>query len=258
VEPIVLEPSGDLGALRLIERELTPASRLVLDGIGASRDLLHGAGIDWGSGCGCLAIHTARIPTVERVIGLELDAESVRVAHENAALNDVVERTTFLHADDFEPYPEENRAALDDLRGRAGFLIANPPASQGDDGLGWRRRVLAGARAFLAPDAPALVQISYQYGRARIEQLARDVPGYTYGGVVAETDWVPFDQERPDLAHQLREYVREEERGGLAYPFERSPTAVEALAGYRASGVSPRSKWQLHLFRISGRVGSAT
>jgi methylase of polypeptide subunit release factors len=253
VEPIAIERTGGLGTLRLYECELTPASRLMLEAVGANRELLRGAGLDWGSGGGCLAIAAARIPAVERVLGLELDPESVRVARENAALNDVAGCVTFLCADLFEPPPGEERAPLDALRGRAAFLIANPPASRGDDGLGWRRRVLAGALDYLAPGAPVLLQISYQYGVARIEGLTRDVAGYAYQGVAAETDWVPFDQERPDLARQLREYGEEEARGGLAYTFEGERTATEALAHFDATGVSPRSKWQAHLYRVSGR-----
>ncbi len=249
MDVITIERTGGLGPLRLREREVTAASRLMLEGLGANRELLRGHGLDWGSGSGCLAILATRIPAVESVVGLELDALSVRVARENALLNEVRDRVTFLRADLFEPFPGEARAALDALRGGAEFLVTNPPASAGGDGLDLRRRMLAGALDYLVPGAPVLVQISYQYGLHRIEGLARDVPGYVYEGVAAETGWVPFDQERADLARQLEDYAAEELRGGPAFTFEDSLTAVEALSHRRQSGASPRSKWQLHLYR---------
>jgi hypothetical protein len=249
VEPTLIDTGPGAEPLRILERDFTPASRLVLQGLGAARGLLRGSGIDWGSGCGCLAIRAARIEAVDHVVGLELDPASIQLARENAVLNGVAGKVTFVRSDSFEPLRGEPRDRLDALRGRANFLLANPPASRGDDGLGWRRAILAGARDYLSPGAPLLLQISFQYGARRIEALTRDVPGTTYEGVVDETDWVPFDQERPDLARQLEEYASEEGRGGLPYTFEGSVTAAEALRRYREGGASPRSRWQLHLFR---------
>ena len=88
MEPTVVD-TGTGPPLRLLERELTPASRLSLLGVAAHRALLRGVGIDWGSGCGCLAIEAARAPGVDHVVGLERDPVSVELARENAALNDV-------------------------------------------------------------------------------------------------------------------------------------------------------------------------
>ena len=138
---------------------------------------------------------------------------------------------------------------------RTDFVITNPPASRGDDGLGWRRRVLDGARRFLVPDAPLLVQIASVYGLPRIERLADDVPGYRHDGLLAGSDWVPFDQQRSDLSLQLTEYVEEEGRGGLEYTFSlpggagEHSNARQALDYHRRTGQSPLAKWQVHLFR---------
>ncbi len=259
-QAVTFENTGGLGPLQIFsppgKLSLTPASYMAVEAIGTHRDLLAGVGIDWGSGSGCLAVAAAKISAVDGIVGLELAEEDLRVARENARVNGVSDKVTFLHADSYDPYPGENRAALDAIQGRTTFLIANPPASHGDDGLGWRRRVLEGARRFLVGGAPVLMQISYQYGRLRIQRLTDDVHGFTYEGVLAGSDWVVFDQERDDLSRQLVEYVAEEARGGLPYAFPTpgAPdsghvTAGEALEHFRRTGESPLSKWQLHLFR---------
>lgn len=109
------------------------------------------------------------------------------------------------------------------------------------------------ARRFLVDGAPALIQISYQYGTARIEGLVDDVPGYRYRGIAATTGWVSFDLSRSDLARQLVQYAAEEAGGGHRYVFrhpdeDREITAAEALDHHRGTGVSPLSKWQAHLY----------
>ena len=80
-----------------------------------------------------------------------------------------------------------------------------------------------------------------------------DVPGYRYEGVAGTTDWVPFDQSRADLAFQIVEYARVEAEGGIPYTFSDGAgghlTAAEAIERYQATGGSPLSKWQMHLFR---------
>jgi SAM-dependent methyltransferase len=252
-----ISETGGLGTLELEVPDgaggITAASRLCLEGVGKNRDLLSGTGLDWGSGSGCLAIAAARISAVERVIGIDVAADAVATATRNATRNGVADRVTFLEADLFTAAGDRGRELLSALEGRAGFLMANPPASDGDDGLGWRRAVLDEAKRFLVDGAPVLLQVSYQYGR-RIRRLATDVPGFEYRRVVATTDWIPFDQTRADLARSLQDYAEEEARGGLPYAFRnpddgRQLTATEALSRVIATGLSPMSRWQLHLLR---------
>ena len=133
------------------------------------------------------------------------------------------------------------------------FILANPPSSEGDDGFGYRRVVLRGARIFLVPGGVVFLSVSYQYGMSRVERLCQDAPGFEYRGVLASTDWVPFDLNRPDLLHCSHLYADEERRGGFEYAFrhprhEQTMTAQAALAHYEQTGDSPLSKWQTHLF----------
>lgn len=236
---------------------------MAVNAVASNRELLVGRGIDWGSGSGALTIAAAKIATVESLVGLELDQEDVAIARANAEANGVAEKITFIRSDSFSPLDGEDTASLEELVGATDFLIANPPASRGDDGLGWRRAVLRGALRFVRQDAPLLLQISFQYNVERIAMLAEDVPGYSYEGVIGTSDWVEFDQTRDDLATQLEEYAAEEAAGGTVYTFRGIgtggagrgggdgpyATATEALEHYRATGKSPVSKWQIHLFR---------
>jgi hypothetical protein len=235
---------------------LTPASLISLTAIVSHQHLLHGVGLDWGSGVGCLAIAAARVPTVDMVLGLEISPDNVAAAHANANHNGVADKTRFLVADGYTPRDHGDGARLEPFVGRVEFIIANPPASEGDDGFEFRRIVLRGARNWLRPGAVVFLNVSYQYGIERLHGLTEDAPGFHYESVLASTDWVPFDLTRPDLLLNLQDYVAEEEHGGRHYTFqdpaaqtERLIDARTALEHFRRTGQSPLSKWQTHLFR---------
>lgn len=234
---------------------LTPASLLGMKAVAIYSDRLAGIGLDWGSGTGCLAITAALVKGVEKVVGLEVSEANVQIARRNAEANGVADKVSVLHSDSYTPLSEEGKTELARLRGQVDFIVANPPAMPGGDGFGFRRAVLTGALDFLKPGGFVLLNISIQYSDARIRGLCHDVPEYTYGGLLASTDWVPFDMNRSDLGRQVVEYAEEEERGGLEYHF-RDPTredeliinARDALARYWETGLSPLSKWQNHLY----------
>jgi hypothetical protein len=247
---------GALGPLELAHPggtfALTIASRTALRAVAEHHAELRGIGIDWGCGVGGLAILAAKAPDVERVVGLELSRADVDAACANARRNGVAERCRFVVADSYVPLDEGERAELDALRGRVDFLLSNPPASVGDDGFGFRRRVLTEGRAFLRPGAPVFLSISSQYGAERIRGLEDDAPGFRWRGVLATTELMPFDASRPDLLANLELYAAEEERGGRRYDFRlpdgRAGDARTALAHLRATGASPLSRWQVHAF----------
>jgi hypothetical protein len=261
--PITLQDTGGLGPIRIVtppgKLSVTPASVMAVRAVGEHAALLNGVGFDWGTGSGVLAIAAALAPGVDHVTGIELSPEDIGFARQNATLNAVGGKTTFMHADSFAPFDPQDVEVLATLRGRAEFGVANPPASQGDDGLGLRRRMLTDAREYLVAGSPVLVQISYQYSIERITRLTEDVPGYRYEGLAGTTEWVRFDQDRPDLSLQLHEYAAEEQRGGLAYTFghpegpdDMTVTATQALAEYQLTGRHPVSRWQMHRFTFLG------
>jgi SAM-dependent methyltransferase len=257
-----VEETGGLASLQFRHPpgsfSLTPASRIAMRTIGEQQHLLTGWGLDWGSGSGCLAIAAAKIPTVDQVIGLDISSHNVMAARQNALLNGVADKVAFLLSDSYRPLAAADRAQLAALLGRTNFIVANPPSSEGDDGFGYRRIVLAGARDFLRRGGLLFLNVSYQYGRQRVTNLVREIPGFSYDGLLASTDWVPFDLQRPDLRHCLASYAAEEERGGLQYAFRLYPgsaavaDARQAWAHFLATGLSPLTRWQTHLFRYVG------
>ena len=187
--------------------------------------------------------------------GLEIVAANVEAARENACLNGVADKTEFFHSDSFSLIDKRDEDTVAALKGDVQFVLANPPSSEGDDGFDFRRRILRESRDFLVDGGVVFLSISYQYGRRRIANLTDGPAGFTHGGVLATTDWVPFDLTRPDLLDCLRAYVREEQRSGLAYEFklpgggdEDLVTAQAAMAYYERTGQSPLSKWQTHSF----------
>ncbi|MBK8904927.1 MAG: 50S ribosomal protein L11 methyltransferase [Anaerolineaceae bacterium] len=253
--------TGGLAALRLVQPlgsfGLTPASRVALQAIGQHRERLVGIGLDWGTGGGALAIAAAQLAAVERVIGLDIVPENVAAARQNAVLNNVADKTSFFLADSYRPTAVTDQNHLATLHGQLRFILANPPSSDGDDGFGFRRVVLAEGRPFLAPGGVVFLSISYQYGPQRIAALAGEIPGYRYGGVLSSTGWVPFDLRRDDLRHCLALYAEEEARGGGPYAFaapDRPDRTLDARAAWQCfqqTGQSPLTRWQTHLFTFA-------
>lgn len=256
MESVIVTETGGLGPIEVSLADsggtVTPASRLCAEAIGRHRRLLSGTGIDWGAGTGLLAIALARVPRVERVVAIEHDPVAVANAVRNAIANSVHDKVFVVEADLYIPTDDGGRQLLAELEGETDFLVANPPPSVGDDGLGWRRAVLIGAVPFLRPGANALVQISAQYGEERIRRLAGDT-GFEYRGLLETTEWTPFVLDRQDLWDAINDFAAEEQQGGLPYEFRDartldSVTAVEALAVYRTTGRQPLTRWQLHHF----------
>ena len=237
----------------------TPASRVALRAIGTHADRIRGRGLDWGSGAGLLAIGAARIPRVEEVLGLEVDPRNVAAARENARHNGVAEKVRFVESDSYRPASPDGRRALKRFRGATDFMVANPPSSAPvGDGFEFRRVVVRGAPNYLTTGGLLFLSVSIQYGMKRVRGLLRRTPGFRYEHVAASSDWVPFDMKRPDLEENVLTYAREEERGEEPYSFRdpRDPdkpmTAVTAWNHFIATGESPLSRWQSHLFVWTG------
>jgi SAM-dependent methyltransferase len=256
------EATGGLGEMQISCPPgaffLTPASLMALQTVGRQRHLLAGIGLDWGCGTGCLGLAAARITAVTHIIGLDISPINIAAARHNAQANNLAHKTRFFHADSYTPYAPTDQRELATLAGRVNFILANPPASQGDDGFAYRRVVLRGAGDFLAAAGLVFLSVSCQYGRPRIEGLCQEAAGFRYEGVLASSEWVPFDLARPDLRECLADYVAEERRGGLPYAFgadngAETQTAQEALTHFQTTGQSPLTRWQVHLFKNASR-----
>jgi 16S rRNA G1207 methylase RsmC len=123
---------------------LTPASYLSASAVFAltQAGVLHGKGIDWGCGNGVLALTAALAPNVTSMCGLDLTEANVTAAHLNQEANSddpllKGKELRFARADSFTILDK-----LDEEIEPADFVVANPPACNGD-GFGFRRRILA-------------------------------------------------------------------------------------------------------------------
>jgi release factor glutamine methyltransferase len=73
--------------------------------------------VDFGTGSGCIAIALAKNLTASSVTGIDISAESIALARENADLNNV--NLLFRQEDIFNP--------VEVLTNKAGIVVSNPP-----------------------------------------------------------------------------------------------------------------------------------
>ncbi len=252
-----------LGEVRILHPPgtfaLSPASLISIEAIVRNQDLLKGIGLDWGTGTGCLAIAAARVASVHHVTGLDISEASVAIARENASLNAVADKTSFFVSDSYAPVDRRERQTLASLTGCVNFVVSNPPASEHDDGFGFRREVLRGARTYLADGGVVFLGGSSRYGQ-RAKRICDEMPEYSYGGILSSTGWIPFDLTRPDYLRYMRQYAAEEDRGGLTYRFQCNAVhagepidARRALSLFFAAGLMPYMDWEMHLFTYGGK-----
>lgn len=254
------ETTNGLGKLKLYHPKgtfgLTPASNILIKAIIDNQNLLYGSGIDWGCGIGCLAIFAARIKAVDKIYGLDIAQPNIDAAIINAHENQVANKVSFMQADSYQPYSLQDQSALERMKGKINFILANPPSSEGDDGFDFRRIVVNEAKEYLSNNGIILLNISSQYGIERIKSLYDNNKGYSYQGIAASTDYVSFDLFRPDLLECLKTYVKEEQKGGYEYTFGDKRggivNAESAFKNYIENNESPLTKWQTHILKFNG------
>jgi release factor glutamine methyltransferase len=136
--------------------------------------------LDFGTGTGCIAIALAAKCAGAKITALDLSADALVLAKENAARNQVAEQIAFLQSDGFAALPKENRFDL---------IISNPPyipsaeietlqpevrdfdpraaLDGGAGGLGFYRKFAAEAKPFLKPDG----KIMLEFGDGQAEDV---------------------------------------------------------------------------------------
>jgi release factor glutamine methyltransferase len=127
--------------------------------------------LDFGTGSGCIAIALAVKCPAARVTAVDVSAEAIVLAKENAERNGVAERIQFAHGDGFAAVSTGQRFDL---------IISNPPyiatseietlqpevrdfdphaaLDGGADGLDFYRMLAARAGEFLQPDGKMMVE----------------------------------------------------------------------------------------------------
>jgi len=150
--------------------------------------------LDFGTGTGCIAIALAAKCPNAKITALDVSAEALALAKQNAAQNQVAERIEFLHGDGFAAFQSEGRVPRvpnqndgdevgDSQRSSLrefDLLISNPPyiasaeietldpevkdfdprgaLDGGADGLDFYRRLAAEAKPFLKPDGKIMLE----------------------------------------------------------------------------------------------------
>ncbi len=127
--------------------------------------------LDFGTGTGCIAIALAVKCSSAKITALDISADALALAKENAAKNNVAERIDFFLGDGFAALPEKAQFNL---------LISNPPyiaaaeietlqpevrdfdprlaLDGGTDGLDFYRRLAAQAKPYLKPDGKVMME----------------------------------------------------------------------------------------------------
>jgi len=242
--------------------QLTQASRVSARAVATTE--LHGTVVDWGCGGGLMALLAANQPKVERVIGLDYEAQNIVTCRYNARQNGLEEKTEFYRSDSFQPFDEEGKKLMAGLK--IDFVIANPPASSNDDGFSFRRRILKESIPFLKPNSKILLQAQSYYGPHRFVEAAKEATDLwasttsgmelRYEGVVKSSDWreIGAGPGGYDFQEQIQQYCREEEKekhhryycGPRDSDLEDQFTAKEAMALWKSQGKTPICQWQVH------------
>lgn len=137
----------------------------------SSEDVHNVTGLDFGTGSGCIAIAMAAKCPWAKILALEVSAEALETARQNAAKNAVGERIEFFQGDGFETLTQGIRLDL---------IISNPPyiptaeietlepevrdydprgaLDGGTDGLDYYRRFAAEARPLLKPGGKLMLE----------------------------------------------------------------------------------------------------
>ena len=127
--------------------------------------------LDFGTGTGCIAIALAAKCPAAKITALDVSAEALALAKQNALQNQVAERVGFLHGDGFAALADGTQLDL---------LISNPPyiasaeiatlepevkdfdprgaLDGGADGLDFYRRLATEARPFLKPGGKIMLE----------------------------------------------------------------------------------------------------
>jgi release factor glutamine methyltransferase len=131
--------------------------------------------LDLCTGSGCVAVCLAFFLRSAHIVATDISAAALALARENAALNGLADRLTFLEGDLFAALPNAASAPRFDV------ICANPPyipeeeipglmpdvrlyepelaLNGGPDGLGFYRRIAEGAPRYLRPGGTLAVEV---------------------------------------------------------------------------------------------------
>jgi release factor glutamine methyltransferase len=159
--------------------------------------------LDFGTGSGCIAIALAAKCPTTRVVALDLSAEALSIAKQNAATNSVAERIEFRHGDGFAALQPGERFNL---------IVSNPPyiasaeietlqpevrdhdprgaLDGGADGLDFYHRLATEAPTFLKPHGKLMLE----FGEGQADAIS---------AILTAQNW-RVEAVHPDYTQRLR------------------------------------------------------
>lgn len=142
--------------------------------------------LDIGTGSGCIAVSITKYCKNARGTALDISAEALTVARDNAVRNGVEERLSFLQRD----------ILREPVEGRFDYIVSNPPYIEteviptlmqdvrnyepytalwgGDDGLDFYRRIAYMGKELLKPDGLLAFEVGHTQSGAVTEILKKD------------------------------------------------------------------------------------
>ena len=144
--------------------------------------------LDIGTGGGCIAVSCAAMIQNAVVTGFDKSTDAIDVAHENATINGVSDRTFFSVRDVFT-------VSAAHFPNKFQLIVSNPPyvskwdfaelpteirefepptaTTDGDDGLSFYRRIAGIALPLLQPDGEIILEHAYNQSQA-VREIFRD------------------------------------------------------------------------------------
>lgn len=145
--------------------------------------------LDLGTGSGCIAVAIARHVERAHIVAVDISADAVDTARENAGLNGVAERIDFITGDAFEIFAEEPSDKMD-------VIVSNPPyvspseyealpeeirnyepevaLKDGPDGLEFYRKITDLAPRLLAPGGMLAVEVGMEQAQSVQEMFSQN------------------------------------------------------------------------------------
>ncbi|HEU5396308.1 MAG TPA: peptide chain release factor N(5)-glutamine methyltransferase [Verrucomicrobiae bacterium] len=136
----------------------------------ATRESSSVTALDFGTGTGCIAIALAAKCPAARITALDVSADALALARENAAKNNVAERVEFVCGDGFSalapaPFdlivsnpPYIPAAEIETLQPEVRDFDPRTALDGGADGLDFYRRLAAGAKPFLKAQGKIMLE----------------------------------------------------------------------------------------------------
>lgn len=133
--------------------------------------------LDLCTGSGCIAISIAKELPLCKVYAVDISDRAIKIAQENAQMNSVGDRVTFLTGDLFSAVEHIG------LNGKIDLIVSNPPYVSniemnelqpeiknyepalalygGEDGLDFYRRIVHEAPSYLSPGGDLMMELGY-------------------------------------------------------------------------------------------------